>query len=46
MVLFYSHKFSNMGIQGKCVSFCSYGSFCSYKFSNMGIQGDESSFFA
>ena len=27
MVLFYSYKFSNIGIQRKCVSFYFYGSF-------------------
>ena len=27
MVLFYGYKFSNMGMQGKCVSFYLYGSF-------------------
>ena len=29
MVLFYNYKFLNMGMQGKCVSFYSHGSFLS-----------------
>ena len=49
MVLFYYHKFSNkfsnMGIQRKCVSFISMVLFYGHKFSNMGIQRKCVSFY-
>ena len=31
MILFYSYKFLKMSMQGKCVSFYSYGSFLQLK---------------